>query len=185
MTEMEQPANISTITLISGANQGLGIAIAKRLAKEHNHHVVIGSRNVDAGAKVAASLQAEGCTALSTFNTNVFGTVCLTKALLPILKKSLSPRIVFVSSIMGSLAQAKVEGTPFYDIDYRAYDASKATLNMLALNYARILRPSHGLVNIACLGLVNTNLGPGITYGDLLNDGPTITFLNIYREVAW
>ncbi|KAH6653115.1 hypothetical protein BKA67DRAFT_625079 [Truncatella angustata] len=237
-------------TLISGANQGLGLAIATRLAKEHGHHVIIGSRNAEAGAKIAATFQADGLSASSvqldlssddsiaeaaaiiqkqfgrldvlvnnagilldrsepkpetrdlyakTFNTNVFGTACLTEAILPLLRKSILPRVVFVSSIMGSLAQAKVRDTPFYDIDYRAYDASKAALNMMALNYARILDGFGGRVNIVCPGLVATNLGPGVEYGQppyigaqrivelaaLDKGGPTATFSNRDGDLAW
>lgn len=63
--EPSKPSNMSTITLISGANQGIGLATATRLAKEYGHHVIIGSRNADAGAKVAASIQAEGHAASS------------------------------------------------------------------------------------------------------------------------
>lgn len=55
----------TTITLISGGNAGIGLTTAQRLAKEHNHHVIIGSRNAEAGAKVAAEIQAEGFAASS------------------------------------------------------------------------------------------------------------------------
>jgi NAD(P)-dependent dehydrogenase (short-subunit alcohol dehydrogenase family) len=240
----------STITLISGGNKGIGLATATRLAKEHKHHVIIGSRSADEGAKVAASLQAEGCAASSvqldlasdasieaaaasieaqfgrldvlinnagvlldnaqpkpatrdlyarTFETNVFGTVALTEAVLPLLRRSALPRLVFVSSVMGSLAQAKVKDTMFYAVDYRAYDASKAAVNMMALNYARMMEDVGGRVNVACPGLVNTNLGGGITFGDpphlgaqrivelatLGKDGPTATFSNRDGELAW
>ena len=49
-----------TITLITGANQGIGFATATVLAKVHKHHVIIGSRNAEAGAEAAALLRAEG-----------------------------------------------------------------------------------------------------------------------------
>lgn len=93
-----------------------------------------------------------------TFSTNVIGTACLTEALLPLLRKSTLPRIVFVSSRMGSLVVASDDSTPWYNIDYKAYDASKAAVNMLALNYARILKDQGGLVNVACPQLVKTKM---------------------------
>jgi NAD(P)-dependent dehydrogenase (short-subunit alcohol dehydrogenase family) len=200
---------MSTITLISGANQGIGLAAAKILAKEHGHQVIVGSRNLDAGLKVAKEIEADGGKASSiqlditsdesiaaatthikhkyghldvlvnnagilidgkvpgmstrelftqTLNVNVIGTALLTEALLPLLRQSVLPRIIFVSSLMGSLHQATVQESPFYAIDFKAYDASKAAVNMLALNYARILEDVGGLSNAVCPGLVATSL---------------------------
>lgn len=197
------------IALISGANQGIGLAAATLLAKNHAYHVIIGARNASAGAKVATTLRDSGLQASSvqldlcsqpsidaavqdietrfgrldvlvnnagilidgvipgqttrdlftqTFGTNVVGTACLTEALLPLLRKSSLPRVVFVSSRIGSLAEATNREMPFFHHDFKAYDASKAAVNMLALNYARILEDVGGLVNVACPGLVSTGL---------------------------
>lgn len=49
-----------TIALISGANQGIGLATATRLAREHGYQVIMGSRNADNGLKAAKELQSEG-----------------------------------------------------------------------------------------------------------------------------
>ncbi|EED19886.1 short chain dehydrogenase family protein, putative [Talaromyces stipitatus ATCC 10500] len=49
-----------TIALISGANQGIGLATATRLAREHGYQVIIGSRNANNGLKAAKELQSEG-----------------------------------------------------------------------------------------------------------------------------
>ena len=237
------------IVLISGANQGIGLAVAERLAKEHDYHVIIGSRSAEAGQEVAKQLVDSGHQASSvqldlnsqdsidiatdiikqkfgyldvlinnagigldlekgrttrelyteTFNTNVIGTACLTEAVLPLLRKSTLPRIVFVSSTMGSLAQATVKDTPFYAIDYKAYDASKAAVNMLALNYARILEDVNGKSNAVCPGLVSTKFTSYTQYGTSTfegaeaiikmatvgKDGPTATFWRKDGNVAW
>ncbi|QGI69817.1 hypothetical protein CEK27_002146 [Fusarium fujikuroi] len=81
-----------------------------------------------------------------TFTTNVVGTGCLTQSILPLIRKAKNapPRIVFVSSVMGSLTKATDETTIYYNIDYKAYDASKAAVNMLMLNFARELRDVGG-----------------------------------------
>jgi NAD(P)-dependent dehydrogenase (short-subunit alcohol dehydrogenase family) len=52
-----------TIALISGANQGVGRATAISLAKEHGYHVIVGSRNLASGEKVAKDIRSEGYTA--------------------------------------------------------------------------------------------------------------------------
>ncbi|CVL08246.1 hypothetical protein FPRO06_12699 [Fusarium proliferatum] len=127
-----------------------------------------------------------------TFTTNVVGTGCLTQSTLPLLRKAKNapPRIVFVSSVMGSLTKATDETTIYYNIDYKAYDASKAAVNMLMLNFARELRDVGGKVNCVCPGLVKTGLSGYHEWGTtpevgaervvematIGEDGPTRTF---------
>jgi NAD(P)-dependent dehydrogenase (short-subunit alcohol dehydrogenase family) len=60
---MSQNATKATIALITGANQGIGRAVAMHLAKNHDFTVIIGSRNLSTGQVVADELQAEGCNA--------------------------------------------------------------------------------------------------------------------------
>lgn len=109
------------------------------------------------------------------------------------------PRVVFVSSRMGSLTQATIRDTMFFATDYKAYDASKAAVNMLALNYARILEDVGARVNVACPGLVRTELTGNTEYGAttdvgarrivelalLDGNGPTATFSDRDGEIAW
>lgn len=58
------PAN-KTVALISGANSGIELAVATQLARDPGFHVIVGSRNADAGEKVATSLVADGHSASS------------------------------------------------------------------------------------------------------------------------
>ncbi|KAK6070084.1 short-chain dehydrogenase [Seiridium cupressi] len=96
-----------------------------------------------------------------TFGTNVIGTACVTEALLPLLRKAKQPpgpRIIFVSSRMGAFGFSSDRTTQAWPLDYKAYDASKAAVNMLAVNYARILEEIGGTANAVCPGLVSTSL---------------------------
>src|SRR3954447_67695 len=52
--------NRSTIAIITGGTQGLGLAIAKRLAREGARGIVLSGRNVDKGEPAAASVGALG-----------------------------------------------------------------------------------------------------------------------------
>ena len=211
-----------TVVLISGANTGIGLAVATQLAKDHGYHVIVGSRKLSAGEEVASAIRADGHLASAvqvdvssdesiaaaasaierdfgvldvlinnagilldyvpglleahkglstrelfgrTFETNVVGVACLTEACLPLLRKSGAPRLVFVSSSMGSLAMSTDKSKVWYSIDYKAYDSSKAAFNMLALNYARILEEDGAMVNMVSPGLVQTKLTNNHPYG--------------------
>jgi NAD(P)-dependent dehydrogenase (short-subunit alcohol dehydrogenase family) len=47
--------NRTTNAIITGGAQGLGFAIAERLAREGAHGMVLSGRNLDKGAKAAAA----------------------------------------------------------------------------------------------------------------------------------
>jgi NAD(P)-dependent dehydrogenase (short-subunit alcohol dehydrogenase family) len=54
------PRNASTIAIITGGTQGLGLAIAKRLALEGAPGMVISGRNTERGERAAKEVQALG-----------------------------------------------------------------------------------------------------------------------------
>ncbi|KAI7775691.1 hypothetical protein LA080_006474 [Diaporthe eres] len=134
-----------------------------------------------------------------TFNMNVFGTAALTEAALPLLQKSKHPRVIFVSSTMGLVAVSGDSTTFFYDKYYKAYDASKAAVNILAVNYARILKAYGGVPNAVCPGLVKTKMSGFIEAGTPVEvgaerivqlataapGGPSGTFSNKDGPVPW
>lgn len=60
---MSPLAATTKIVLITGANQGLGFAIAKSLSSKPGYHVLIGSRNTQRGIEAASKLQQEGLAA--------------------------------------------------------------------------------------------------------------------------
>ncbi|RJQ75632.1 SDR family oxidoreductase [Pseudonocardiaceae bacterium YIM PH 21723] len=69
-----------------------------------------------------------------TFETNVFGTVRVLHAFLPLLRRSAAPVIVNVSSGLASLERM---GTwPYHGV---AYPASKAAVNMITVQFAKSL----------------------------------------------
>ncbi len=72
-----------------------------------------------------------------TFETNVFGTVRVLHAFLPLLARSAAPVVVNVSSGLASLTRVATPGTPAYHYAGVAYPASKTALNMITVQYAK------------------------------------------------
>ncbi|OHF00795.1 hypothetical protein CORC01_03869 [Colletotrichum orchidophilum] len=94
-----------------------------------------------------------------TLDTNVIGALSVTEAFLPLLKKAAHtpPRLVFVSSSMGSIAHAADPSSPYYSPHVTEYRVSKAALNMLLTVYAARLKPDGFMVHGADPGLCATN----------------------------
>ncbi|OWT43009.1 short chain dehydrogenase [Pochonia chlamydosporia 170] len=67
---------------------------------------------------------------LDTMNTNSVGHLVLTEALAPLLQQSADPRIINVSSGLGSINGRLDPNDPTYGINSDAYRMSKAALNM-------------------------------------------------------
>lgn len=90
--------------------------------------------------------------------TNFFGTIAVTQALLPLLRKSDNGRIVNISSACGSLKCNGDQSSLFYSALYIAYNASKAAVNMLTVQLAQEFRDSNIVVTSVCPGFVKTDL---------------------------
>lgn len=71
------------------------------------------------------------------FETNVFGTVRVTHAFLPLLQRSASPVVVNVSSGLASLTRVADPDHPAGAYPGVAYPASKAAVNMITVQYAK------------------------------------------------
>jgi NAD(P)-dependent dehydrogenase (short-subunit alcohol dehydrogenase family) len=133
-----------------------------------------------------------------TFDTNFFSAISVTKAFLPLLKKSDAGRIVNVSSILGSLALHASEGSPIYEAKALAYDASKAALNAFTIHLAHELKGTKIKVNSAHPGWVKTDMGTDAAPMDIVDgaktevelatlsaDGPTGGFFHMGEAISW
>ena len=242
------PSN-TKIALVTGANKGIGLAIAKSLSSAtHKHHVLLCSRDAAVGQVAASALQAQGhsvealildvsqdssiITAAQeigskfgrldvlinnagishdsnndltlrekyerTYAVNVFGAAIVTETFLPLLAKSVAPRIVFMSSTLGSLTlkadfQSGVSGVPV-----PIYRSSKAALNMLMLHYAKIYeKDAKWKINACDPGFTGTDLTRGrggsvekaavnaVRLALLKEDGETGTYSETEGMLPW
>jgi len=131
--------------------------------------------------------------------TNVIGVVRVTNALLPLLGRSTAPRIVNMSSGVGSLTrQSAAGGEQTTGPISAAYAPSKSFLNAITVQYARELRDTNILINAGCPGYCATDLNGfrgvrtpeqgaaiAIHLATLPDDGPTGGFFEDAGVVPW
>ena len=92
----------------------------------------------------------------------MFGVVAVTNACLPLLSQSPSPRIVNVSSGLGSLTLLNNPAFPFAHLNNAAYQSSKTALNALTVLYAKELSGTPFKVNAVSPGYRATELNGGL-----------------------
>ncbi|KAL3444602.1 hypothetical protein BJX65DRAFT_283212 [Aspergillus insuetus] len=95
---------------------------------------------------------------LETINTNAVSALVLTEALLPLLKKSSDPRIINVTSGLGSIADRLDSSSDSYGLPYEAYRMSKAALNMATACMHAKYQNFGAKAWAYCPGFVATNL---------------------------
>ncbi|MEU0154368.1 SDR family oxidoreductase [Micromonospora fulviviridis] len=92
------------------------------------------------------------------YETNVFGVVAVTNALLPLLRRAPAARIVNVSSEVGSIAVMTDPQGALFALTSIPYPSSKTALNMVTAMYAKELRDTPIKVNAANPGYCATDL---------------------------
>jgi len=131
--------------------------------------------------------------------TNVIGVIRVTNALLPLLRRSASPRIVNMSSSVGSLTRQSDKEDPLTTGPVAvAYAPSKTFLNAVTVQYARELKDTNILINAGCPGFVATDLNGfrgvrtpeqgaaiAIRLATLPDGGPTGGFYEDAGQVPW
>lgn len=125
------------------------------------------------------------------FDTNLFGVVRVTKSFMDLLKKSVEPRIVNVTSGLGSLTLHNDPNWKYYNVKAAVYNSSKAALNMYTIVLAYELRDTPFKVNAVDPGYTATDFnhhsGPGtveeagarlVKYAVIGADGPSGKFFS-------
>jgi len=253
---METTVLDKRVALVTGANKGIGLQIAKELVA-HGLTVLVGSRDRRHGETAAKSLGANAraiqldvrdlasVTAAAdrirkeygrldvlvnnagvshsgtagrplqeiaeagrmsvvsldevraVFETNVFGVIAVTQAMLPLLREAPAGRIVNVSSTSGSLTWNSDPANPHRKM-FGTYSASKTALNAITLAFAADLESTRIKVNAACPGFTATDLNnfqgtrtveeaarEPVRLALLGQDGPTGTFSDENGPVPW
>ena len=246
------------VALITGANQGIGLQIAKSLAA-HGFTVLVGSRNFESGEKAAKTIEGDGRAiqldvtnqasidsaadrvrnelgrldvlvnnagiahagkrerslaeivkagrasvasldeVRAVFETNVFGVIAVTQAMLSLLLEAPAGRIVNVSSGRASLTLASDPSeSRRREMFGVTYSSSKAALNAVTVAFALDLEASGIKVNAAAPGFTVTAMNnfegrhtveeaarEPVRLALLGPDGPTGTFSDENGPIPW
>jgi len=133
-----------------------------------------------------------------TFDTNLFGLIATTQAMLPLLRTSDAGRIVNLSSILGSIQLHATPGSPIYDMKMAAYNVSKSAVNAFTVQLAYELKDTSMKVNAAHPGWVKTEMGgegatmeisdgakTSVALATLGADGPNGAYVHMGETLPW
>ena len=172
------------------------VAAAARLIEERAGRldVLVNNAGVTGGAP-GEPTKVSPASVRAAVETNVIGVIRVTNAMLPLLRRSTSPRIVNMSSTVGSLTrQSQGDQGPLSG----SYAPSKSMLNAVTIQYAKELRGTNILINAGCPGFTGTDLNNfrgtrtpeqgaaiAIHLATLPDDGPTGGFFEDAGPIPW
>ena len=183
-------------------------AAAARIRKEFGRlDVLVNNAGISHAGKPGRSLEEIAKSGLLTvasldevravFETNVFGVIAVTQAMLPLLREAPAARIVNVSSTSGSLTWNSNPANPHRKM-CGTYSSSKTALNAITLAFAADLESTRIKVNAACPGFTATDLNnfqgtrtvqeaarEPVRLALLDGNGPTGTFSNEDGPLPW
>ncbi|MEU5525545.1 SDR family oxidoreductase [Micromonospora chersina] len=134
-------------------------AAAELVEREYGHlDVLVNNAGIVRADGAGLPSQTTLDTLREVYETNVFGVVAVTNALLPLLRRAPAARIVNVSSEVGSIAVMTDPQGALFALTSIPYPSSKTALNMITAMYAKELRDTHVKVNAANPGYCATDL---------------------------
>ncbi len=173
-------------------------AAAERIGAEFGRLDVLVNNAGISDARDAAPSEANIQAVRRIFDTNFFGTLAVTQAMLPLLRRSPGGRIVNVSSGLGSLAKNSDPQWEYAAYRLLGYSASKAALNMLTIQLAAELHETGIKVNAVNPGFTATDLNQhrgtqtlaegaaaALQYALIDNDGASGGFFSSDAAHAW
>jgi NAD(P)-dependent dehydrogenase (short-subunit alcohol dehydrogenase family) len=172
-------------------------AAARLFEEEHGRLDVLVNNAGITGGMPQDPTSVDPAVMLQVVDTNVVGVIRVTNAMLPLLRRSTSPRIVNMSSSVGSLTLQTTPGA-FVGPISAAYSPSKTFLNAVTVQYAKELADTNVLINAGCPGYCATDLNGfrgtrtaeqgaqvALQLATLPDGGPTGGFFDDAGPVPW
>ncbi|MFB7655125.1 MULTISPECIES: SDR family oxidoreductase [unclassified Streptomyces] len=131
---------------------------AREIERRHGRLDILVNNAGTAGGFTGTPSDATAADLREVYETNVFGVVTVTHAMLPLLRRSPAGRVVNLSSHLASLALGSDPHSPTAGVNMIAYQSSKTALNAVTAAYAKELRGGAVKVNAALPGVVATDL---------------------------
>lgn len=184
--DVTEDASVTAAAAVIEAAGGLDVLINNAGVQEEmsDGRVVIGA------ADVTADIMRR------TFETNVFGTVRVLHAFLPLLQRSPAAVVVNVSSGLASLTRVASPDTHAYAYPGVAYPASKTAVNMITVQFAKAF--PHMRINAVEPGFTRTDLNGNtgvqtveqgteiiVRMAQVGPDGPTGAYLDADGPLPW
>jgi NAD(P)-dependent dehydrogenase (short-subunit alcohol dehydrogenase family) len=183
-------------------------AAAERIRKDHGRlDLLVNNAGISHAGKPGRSLEEvteEGRASTASLDevravweTNVFGVIAVTQAMLPLLRKSSAARIMNVSSGLGSLTWVGDPACWARDHFGVVYAASKTAMNAITMAFAIELEKENIKVNAVSPGFTATALNnfqgtDSLEVGSrepvrvaLETDGPTASFTGPDGKLPW
>lgn len=128
------------------------------IEKEQGHLDVLINNAGISGIVPQSALETSIDNFKEVYETNVYGVVRVTQTFIGLLKKSAEPRIVNVSSSLGSLTLQSDKKWQYYDYGkYAVYASSKSAMNMYTVHLAYELLNTAFKINAVCPGYTKTD----------------------------
>ena len=150
-------ADVQAVHLDLVAPDTIAAAAAKIEAQDGLLDVLVNNAGIN-DPRDGAPGKAEMEAVRRIFDTNFFGTLAVIQAMLPLLRKSASARVINQSSDLGSLTRQNDADWKFAFVKSLGYSASKAALNMLTVHLAVELKQAGIAVNATNPGATATDL---------------------------
>ncbi len=150
-------------------------AAAALVQEDGKLDVLINNAGILGGRPTMPSQQAIG-EIRDVYETNVFGSIRVTQAFLPLLKSAGEANIVMVGSGLGSLGWLSDPANQFYGINILGYNSSKSALNAVTVSFAK---------ELAAFGIKVNSADPGYTATDFNGHSGYRTVEQAAAGIVW
>ncbi|WP_172300395.1 SDR family NAD(P)-dependent oxidoreductase [Pseudoruegeria sp. HB172150] len=192
----DQPGEV--VPIVIDVTDDAGIAAAAETVREKAGRLDVLVNNAGISGDWQKPAEATRDTMRQVYETNVYGPIAVTRAMMPLLRESASKTVVNVTSELGSLGEHSNPDFAYGWVDSLPYCSSKAALNAFTVLLAKQLRQEGFRVNSVNPGFTATEFNDYrgtrkveqasavvVHYATLGESGPTGGFFTDGGMLPW